>query len=1023
MNSILAHPVALVLLVSAPLFASGATLPENPVPPDGRGLVFGGGVRHAKADSAVVLGADGTLEGRFENAQGDPDWQGWSPVDWTQDQNRWHVSTYAAAALDPLTPDNRAWWCGEVFDNSCGAGYGHSYDYSLEWSGTVDDPSLSALVRLNARANIDIQDVGWDILTLQVEQPGGGWLDLATFDWIQPAIDVSEQFTIAADGYAGPGADQVHLRWRFTSDGGWDDEDCMTDTDGAAQLDLIQVQIKPDGAPGFTAMGPVETCEPGDPLQWTAALPPGAVGNFGQVWPALDDLDPCAGNLSPQVAFVDDGLVVPGTGGSSCIDWCYGPGGWVVNSTGGLAGPNEHIHTSVVSPVLAWPDPDYGGLLLEFDVYRHFPVFDPASAGIFYQWLVRTAGPGEDITENPWLNEGYVYYGGPDFFRYSRDVSQLVSYQNQQVQVALGLYEIGWYWGWDTDDATPAPYFDNVRLTAYRLPGPVLLAHEYDLAQDGFPAGGSVDLGDLAANSVRFDAAVEAQDEFGLFAPGDSLSIRARELANLTLDGVPTLNYRLIPNPLFDPYRTAVPPGAGNTATAGAVACSERVPADKEGRIFFADLPDTGFFFPGDVVHYYFRAADTDGGVSILPPDTTGFGMVPATPTGSTDLYDPLFTARALPTVTSAGGEQPAILLWDDSGSPEELDAWLAGLSGLPMALGADYDLFVTRAPRWDEKNGLGTRAGDCLGGYGTILYSAGERDTLSLARGRGGTVPSPDLAILQDWLDLGDRTLLLMGDNLVTTLEHDPSATAQPFLDDVMLVQWVTRDVGPAIDGQSAPEAAPLPGDPVFASGGWLVDGSCPGRNRFDEIAAVAPAVRSAEFLAPGGVPGAYGATAAAVTAPYAGGLSEVVTVPCGMAAIGGVEQVPGAAAGSAGDKGYFPPGPLGFLYDVLHHAGNPVSGAPPPLALSLAVSPNPFNPRTEIRYTTGAEGPVSLALYDLRGRRVRRLVDEVVPAGEGLAVWDGRDDRGRGVSSGVYFCILEAEGGRRSRKVTLLR
>jgi flagellar hook assembly protein FlgD len=64
-----------------------------------------------------------------------------------------------------------------------------------------------------------------------------------------------------------------------------------------------------------------------------------------------------------------------------------------------------------------------------------------------------------------------------------------------------------------------------------------------------------------------------------------------------------------------------------------------------------------------------------------------------------------------------------------------------------------------------------------------------------------------------------------------------------------------------------------------------------------------------------------------------------------------------------------------------------------------------------------------VSVDLYDLRGRRVRRLVDEVRPAGGSVTVWDGRDDDGRGMSSGVYFCILHAESGKKAMKVTLLR
>ena len=69
-------------------------------------------------------------------------------------------------------------------------------------------------------------------------------------------------------------------------------------------------------------------------------------GDFAHLWTGLMDLDTCRDNFSTQEAFIDDGQVVPGTGGSPCITWCYGPGGWIVNTTGGLAGPDEHIQNA-----------------------------------------------------------------------------------------------------------------------------------------------------------------------------------------------------------------------------------------------------------------------------------------------------------------------------------------------------------------------------------------------------------------------------------------------------------------------------------------------------------------------------------------------------------------------------------------------------------------------------------------------------------------------------------------------------
>ena len=87
---------------------------------------------------------------------------------------------------------------------------------------------------------------------------------------------------------------------------------------------------------------------------------------------------------------------------------------------------------------------------------------------------------------------------------------------------------------------------------------------------------------------------------------------------------------------------------------------------------------------------------------------------------------------------------------------------------------------------------------------------------------------------------------------------------------------------------------------------------------------------------------------------------------------------------------------------------------------ALRLRAStPNPFHFTATLRYFLPTRGPVQLAVFDVRGRRVRLLVNESLPAGEHAAVWDGRDDAGKSVPSGVYFYRLEADGRAETKKV----
>ena len=95
---------------------------------------------------------------------------------------------------------------------------------------------------------------------------------------------------------------------------------------------------------------------------------------------------------------------------------------------------------------------------------------------------------------------------------------------------------------------------------------------------------------------------------------------------------------------------------------------------------------------------------------------------------------------------------------------------------------------------------------------------------------------------------------------------------------------------------------------------------------------------------------------------------------------------------------------------------------GLPDAYAL-LPNQPNPFNPVTTIRYDLPSASTVSLVIYDVRGARVRKLVDRAVVPGRHSLVWDGTDDNGRHVASGVYFYRLHAGSFVQTRKMVLLK
>jgi FG-GAP repeat/FlgD Ig-like domain len=101
---------------------------------------------------------------------------------------------------------------------------------------------------------------------------------------------------------------------------------------------------------------------------------------------------------------------------------------------------------------------------------------------------------------------------------------------------------------------------------------------------------------------------------------------------------------------------------------------------------------------------------------------------------------------------------------------------------------------------------------------------------------------------------------------------------------------------------------------------------------------------------------------------------------------------------------------------------SGSPV-GDLPARALALRNYPNPFNPRTKLEYRLMAPVHVRLDVYDLRGRLVQTLVDETQLAGPQAVMWEGQDDSGRAMASGVYFARLRAGEMVWSRKMLLAR
>ncbi|MCB1185197.1 hypothetical protein KDM41_17390 [bacterium] len=1006
-TSLLAAIVAVFLLIAGATTAREPSRDAAPqrTPVRSDPTIHGGPAGGAKAAGDTILlmgptGAGAPYLGDFEAG-----WNGWTSRDVTGGTvNHWQVSSFArpdpfdlaAICFDPTIPA-----CGP--GDTIG-GYGNAWDDLFELRVPVADPAVAATVVIQGGIQMN-SEPGYDYAYLTIA--GGPLAEWTTVkQWESWAIShgdsvIDETFSVLPAEYE-DGA--VRLVFRFRSDGGFSSADCLWPSDYAARIDDLAYTVSQAGHPDITGFTDFQDGTFGD---WTPIPRPGA-GNFAKRWQNLADEDPCAQNATWQVAFIDDGVVVPGTGGSPCVTWCYGPGGYVVNTTNGLDG-SLRVHTEILSPVMDWPAAAADGIVIAFDVYRHEELTGD-SPGVFFSWDVRSAdtdnsaGNGfQDIEDQGFLGRSFAYYGGPDYLRVENDVTDLMAPGRDQVQLNLAVNHLGPYWGFTGHDATPAPYFDNVAVKVYDHDGPALVASEADLAQSAFPAADTIDMAAPGALSVRFDVA-RAIIRGGFFTgdPGDSVVVRVVPVrAGAVLTGSPAMHYVIAANPLFDAYRTTPTSGV----VAGKPATNLNGTVDPERWAF--DLPDTGTLFPGDVLHYYITASDEAGGdvrTAVLPRDLTGFGDF-----GSPPAYDRRFVMRALPSLAEdvpGFPYTPDVLFWNDAPGRGGDAAWETALRQIELD-GPTLDIYETRAPHLGVDNGIGDRtAGPSLDGYSVILYTADDLDE--------NTLTDADIAALQTWLAAGNRHLLVCGDDLVASLSGT-SAAAATFRDDFMGVDLVTDDLRPLLGGQVAPLVLPLDGNAVFQNvADWYAYGSCPTIRRFDAVTPRAGALRLAEFTDPSGTPGLFAYSAATLNVDGDG--NQIVSLPYDLSRItypqGGTQS--GLTRAAA------------VLQEIINAFGVTPGGVPAPVPeavrFTASAAPTPFNPRTTISWTRARDGDLQVKVYDLRGALVRVLHDGPAPA-TGQVAWLGRDDAGRAVASGVYFYEVRSGAEVKVGKVALLK
>jgi hypothetical protein len=188
------------------------------------------------------------------------------------------------------------------------------------------------------------------------------------------------------------------------------------------------------------------------------------------------------------------------------------------------------------------------------------------------------------------------------------------------------------------------------------------------------------------------------------------------------------------------------------------------------------------------------------------------------------------------------------------------------------------------------------------------------------------------------------------------------------------------------------------------------VLSGTCPGLNDFDVMGASGPSLVQMSYNTASDPNGAVVSKQTAVS----GGTASAIIAGFSFASIVDDEL------NGVSDRAEH----LAKIMVLMGHGVGPATPVGPVTRSSLSQNyPNPFNPQTTIAFSITTRGHVELNVYDVGGRLVRELADEVRAAGAHTVAWDGRDGNGSLVASGVYFYRLSSPGFSQTKKMVLLK
>jgi len=978
------------------------------------------------------------------------DWQGWTIVDNTASEDTFfHVDDFAGlggGSWGRLVPIEgaKSIWCGirpgggnDLYTCSWGSAPGYGNNWDEYFSAAVYHPPGSLYISYHLVCDTES---GADLVTFEYSTDRAcsyrccdycDWNTLETYSGVIDTVVVQEVFSARWGS---------KLRFRFQSDGAWSDQDGLIDTDGACIIDSITIWN--DG--GVIDYEDFENYNVGQTYcgLWSACVRY-AYGAYGSLAANLKSKDPCGINISTVIMFFN-GSPYPSTDYPGLYDtpYCTGPGGIEspcqdervvsppIDLTRYSSGRDGSQDAAIPPGELA----SLGGVHLAYDAYVDLPLNNL----VFRTWQMRNIEdgcPGLWQTSSFWI----PYEPSRRWITDTEDISYLVT--SDTIQVALGVVDMcsDWYgiYGYCADH-TPAPWYDDVRVLRFYTGGPRWNVRRIDLFQDTFPQEVEVSSNPME-EFCRADMAndIAPGDELDRIDPGDSAVVTVAAPLAGGLDTLATGEARVychVNTTFLGPDGKPDLFGPQLEGTYGSYVSDDGdwtillcEPARSSSGViapdrYCIDLNDS-LFTRGYMIEYYFQAFAASGGSSTWPdgaetmPQSTFFG------TSNVLEFTCLPTLRYVPDFLyvddcdGRGSFQGAVqnyyeyalrdMHWVDEDVPDRYDV---------------------NGPSSAVSNGIGayTSVTDASSifctAYGTVIFDSGDLESCTISDGTESSDKSNDAMLLVDWANVAyhDVNLLIMGDGIASDLSNSSASCPGELMFLICGVSLVSDSYfemtgGVPGGGVATPLITGVPGGPFeFMSQDYYAFGGCPVINDFDVLETAGPGVHA--LMYPDFGDEQYYAGICTDQLNYFGQHLRTVWVGHSFMNIRSTDSTW--------------PAWRSFLERIFGYFGMNCSGCwtytdgETPAVTSLSDNfPNPFNPVTRVKFALKEKGHVRMRVYDVSGRLVRILIDEVREAGAYEVLWDGTNNEGRSTASGIYFCRMEATDYERTLKMVLLR